>query len=324
MNEIKKAYFKLVREYPPDRYPNQFMKIREAYEVLINENSRQEYDSLNSLPPVVRLYYQGGLQAMENEDPEEAIKCLKVISRVYPRYSIINSLLGDAYLENENSGKAICIFEKLVAQEPDNASYIRRLAHSYSMRGWHHKAIERYQEALELDEDNLSLWLGLIGSYFETDNIASATKTLKEGLAVSNKKGWDNLTLYFQIIAIDLVTENHEELKQHLQDLKSKALTDENNKTNTAWFLALLANKLNSAGLPELAIDAVETAATLLPEDPEIASITAEISKQSTIDLKMDELIDDPAIDNDLARLLHLLNYFCLTRMLLEAFFENN
>ena len=31
--EIKKAYFALVRVYPPDKHPEEFMKIREAYEV---------------------------------------------------------------------------------------------------------------------------------------------------------------------------------------------------------------------------------------------------------------------------------------------------
>ena len=28
-NDIKKAYFKLVRKYPPDRYEKEFMDIRE-------------------------------------------------------------------------------------------------------------------------------------------------------------------------------------------------------------------------------------------------------------------------------------------------------
>ncbi len=302
--EIKKAYFKLVREYPPDRHPDQFMKIREAYEVLSNEQMRKEYDALNSLPDVVRLYYQGGLQAMEEKDPQKAIQCLEAVVKIYPDYNVINSLLGDVYLENNNSGKAIRIFEKLVAREPSNAGYVRRLAYSYSTRGWHHKAIERYRQALALDEDNLSLWMGLTGSYLETDDITAATKTLHEGLSVSNKKGWDNLTLYFQIIIIDLVTENHEDLNQHLQELKSKALLDQKNKTNTAWFLASIASKLATAGLHELAIDAVETASTLLPDDPEIASITEGISEQSRIDLKMDEVIEDPTIDNNLPRLL--------------------
>ncbi len=302
--EIKKAYFKLVRKYPPDRHPDQFMKIREAYEILSNEQTRKEYDALASLPQVVRLYYQGGLQAMEAKDPEKAIQCLEEVVKIYPDFSVINSLLGDAYLENNNSVKAIRIFEKLVDREPGNAGYVRRLAHSYSTRGWHQKAIDYYRQALALDEDNLSLWMGLTGSYLETDDISAAIETLHEGLSVSNNKGWDNLTLYFQIIIIDLVTDNHKDLKQHYQELKNKVLLDESNKTNTAWFLALIADKLAASALYELALDAVETASTLLPDDPEIASITATVGEKTRFDLKIDEVIADPTIDNSLPRLL--------------------
>ncbi|MFO7953104.1 MAG: DnaJ domain-containing protein [Bacillota bacterium] len=302
--EIKKAYFKLVRKYPPDRYPDQFMKIREAYEILSDENTRQEYDSINSLPENGRFYYQAALQAMEEKNAEKAIQCLEEVIKFHPNYSVINSLLGDAYLENENSGKAIRIFEKLVAQEPGNAGYVRRLAHSYSMRGWHRKAIECYREALALDEDNLSLWMGLIGSYIEVEDLFSAIETLHNGLDVSNKKGWDNLSLYFQIIIIDIITKDFEVLEQHLQELKDKALSDKSNSANIAWFLALISDKLVAADLHEMAIDAVETAVTLLPDDPEIAAIRKEINKRSTLAPKIDEIIEDPSINDNLARLL--------------------
>ncbi len=320
--EIKKAYFKLVREYPPDRHPRQFMKIREAYEILINEQTRQEYDAINSLPEVARLHYQNGLKAIEEADPETAIQCLEAVVKNEPHNNVINSLLGDAYLDNNNSGKAIRVFEKLVAREPGNAGFMRCLAHSYFMRGWHRKAIDQYRQALTFDEDSLSLWMGLSGSYAATGDIDTAIETLRDGLAVSNKNGWDNLPLYFQIIVITLITDNQEELNQHLQELKSKALSDEKNKTNTAWFLALIANKLTFAGLYEMAIDAAETASFLLPDDPEIVSITADVRGQATIYLKMDEAIDDPTIDDNLASLLDFALNRCSDTSCLDCKFE--
>src|SRR5436190_2155722 len=44
--EIKKAYFRLVRQYSPESHPEEFKRIREAYEVLGHLESRAEYDSL--------------------------------------------------------------------------------------------------------------------------------------------------------------------------------------------------------------------------------------------------------------------------------------
>src|SRR5437660_1122066 len=45
---IKKAYFTLVRKYPPETHPEEFKKIREAYEVLSNPVSRKDYDALDT------------------------------------------------------------------------------------------------------------------------------------------------------------------------------------------------------------------------------------------------------------------------------------
>jgi len=44
--EIKQAYFKLVRTYPPEREPEMFKRIRAAYEQLKNPERRAETDML--------------------------------------------------------------------------------------------------------------------------------------------------------------------------------------------------------------------------------------------------------------------------------------
>ena len=44
---VKKAYFALVRKYPPETHPEEFQRVREAYEVLSNPQSRADYDSVN-------------------------------------------------------------------------------------------------------------------------------------------------------------------------------------------------------------------------------------------------------------------------------------
>lgn len=42
--EIKRAYFRLVRQYPPERDPSMFKQIRAAYEALRDSAKRQESD----------------------------------------------------------------------------------------------------------------------------------------------------------------------------------------------------------------------------------------------------------------------------------------
>ena len=57
--EIKRAYFNLVRKYQPDRSPEEFKEIRAAYETLSDKKKRGDYDAINDLPPsVVPLFHE--------------------------------------------------------------------------------------------------------------------------------------------------------------------------------------------------------------------------------------------------------------------------
>jgi len=325
--EIKKAYFSLVRTFPPDRHPKEFMKIREAYEVLIDENTRQQYDMVDSMPDIVKMYFREGQKSLDQGDVKKAIELLEKVVKVYPRFSVVNSLLGDAYLENENSGKAIGIFEKLVAQEQKNAGFARRLAQAYALRGWHKKAVKQFHRALSLDEDNISLWLGLLDCYLAAKDFSRAKETVWEGIEVSNRKGWDNLELYYHIVQIDIFSNDHLNMKKHLDEMKNKVLEKDEERANAAWFLAALSKMIYSIGLYEEASATIETAYILEPNDEEINIIKKEIDSQYTILAELKKLEEDPSIDSRLAEMLDCeLNLCddkdCLDCKVTQFFFE--
>lgn len=324
---IKKAYFSLVRAFPPDRHPETFMKIREAYEVLVDENTRRQYDLVDSMPGIVKLYFNEGRKALDLGNAEEAIRLLEQLVKVHPHFSVVNSLLGEAYLENENSGKAIRIFEELVAQEPNHAGFARRLAQAYAMRGWHKKAVEQYRRALSLDEDNISLWLGLIDCYLATKDFTKASETVREGIAVSNRKGWDNLELYYHIIQIDIFSDDLINMKKHLEEMKNKAVENEEERANVAWFLAVLSKKIHGLGLYEESAATINAAFALLPGDEELANIKEEIDAQSAVLAELKQLEADSSIDSRLAEMLdfelHICdNKFCLDCVITQFFLE--
>ena len=49
--DIKKAYFKMVREYPPEEQPDKFKEIRQAYEQLKSPEARAAVDMFLLQPP---------------------------------------------------------------------------------------------------------------------------------------------------------------------------------------------------------------------------------------------------------------------------------
>jgi curved DNA-binding protein CbpA len=50
-NTIKKAYFRLVRQYPPEQEPEKFQEIRVAYDLLRTPESRAKIDLFLLQPP---------------------------------------------------------------------------------------------------------------------------------------------------------------------------------------------------------------------------------------------------------------------------------
>lgn len=206
--EIKKAYFKLVKQYPPEKYPEEFKVFRKAYEVLSDDNAREQYDKLCKVPDKYKTLYDTALHVMEYEDYEEAIRLLKEVVKANPDLEILNSLLGDIYLENENSGNAVKIFERLVKQEPDNAAYQGKLAQAYSMRGYTRKAIPQFEKSLEMDPDNISFLGGLANAYADINAVNKARDILSKGFQRLKDNNLDSLDLH--ICALLLCTKQYD------------------------------------------------------------------------------------------------------------------
>jgi len=223
--EIKKAYFSMVKKYPPERYPEEFKKYRKAYEILTDNNAREQYDRLAKIPLKYQQLYEFAMAAMEHEDYDSAIKQLKNVVKSHPELLIIKSLLGEIYLRNNNSGNAIKIFESLVRQEPGNAIYHGQLAHAYHMRGFTKKAVAQYQKALSMDSDNISLWSGLSLLYRDSEDWETASETLENGIGKFQENNPDNLPLHIQAIFVGINRQDSDAISRHLNIVK-KSVTN--------------------------------------------------------------------------------------------------
>ena len=170
--EIKRAYFRMTRQFTPEKNPERFMRIREAYELLSDVKSRKEYDaelsSFSEIPSKTaqtimeakRLFKKGlrsdaiGLLERENAHPRP-IGRRAATARLAA--DAVSAALCQLYVEAGSSGKAVKLAEKLVEDNPENAEYLRLAVAAYQARGWHNKA-RQYKFRLERlapgNEDN--------------------------------------------------------------------------------------------------------------------------------------------------------------------------
>jgi len=96
---VKKAYFALVRKYPPETHPEEFKRIREAYEVLSNPVSRKDYDSIDQYDQYgeqISAQLKAGVEAMEAGDFKTAQRQFIEILKLQPQLHFARDLLGMA------------------------------------------------------------------------------------------------------------------------------------------------------------------------------------------------------------------------------------
>src|SRR3712207_6097677 len=70
--EIKKAYIKMLRKYPPEKCPEEFKKIREAYEILIDPILKAEYNAFINHKDNINEYRKKGNNALDKKQYRRA------------------------------------------------------------------------------------------------------------------------------------------------------------------------------------------------------------------------------------------------------------
>lgn len=148
---IKRAYFKLVRQFSPEKDPERFQEIREAYEYLSNPSREAEDSFTVSLPndPTAQQLYDMMCNCLKNRQNQEAIGLAERSIDLFGESEGFVYNLARAQMRAGNTGKAVKNFEKLTQRYPDQVQYRRDLAIAYQTRGYGNKALAAFRNAYE-------------------------------------------------------------------------------------------------------------------------------------------------------------------------------
>lgn len=77
-DQIKSAYLKMVRKYPPDRFPERFKEIKGAFEMIKTMRKRLSYRLFHVSEPDINTLISSALGGAEERIPADAF--LEIIS----------------------------------------------------------------------------------------------------------------------------------------------------------------------------------------------------------------------------------------------------
>lgn len=178
---IKKAYFKMIRKYPPDKNPAEFKKIREAYEYLQKEENLLQLEWVETIPPEFEMPYYQVLEYHKNKQLDNAIAlCVEIlkISKMLP----FQVLLATYYNENRNYGKASALWEKLHLKQKNNTEFLMGLLVAYQGRNWVQKAIGIGEQLEKLGYRNLTFYSTYADLWFTRENYEPLQKIVAKAI----------------------------------------------------------------------------------------------------------------------------------------------
>ncbi len=167
--DIKKAYFKMVRLHSPESDPEQFQKIRKAYEHLKDAQTKPDGPVFPPLsnPQAIKMMQQIQLYRKEKNIIRYR-DCCEEAWKKFPDDIHFLYLLIMAQRRCGNTGKAVKNAELLVSKDPNNKWYQMALAFSYQERGYWQKALSACEKAFFLgcrDIDFLLMYAGACDDY---------------------------------------------------------------------------------------------------------------------------------------------------------------
>ena len=163
--EIKRAYYTQVKIHSPEKAPERFKALRAAYEFLMDDNKRADYDKYAGMPKKEAGIAMEAKRLLYDSKYSEAIDLLKKKKK----NSEMERLLAEAYLKNGNSGLAIKILEGLLNSKPNEYENYIQLAEAYHIRGFSNKSIEMIESAANKFPYTPEVWCSYIWLYNKQD-----------------------------------------------------------------------------------------------------------------------------------------------------------
>lgn len=201
-SEIKNAYFKMTKKYPPEKYPNRYRVIRDAYETLIDKAKREAY-ILEAFDQNSRKILDEGLDLAKSEKYDLAISRFEKILEKYPENIKVKKDLVLCLMREKDYKKSSKFLKELVIREPNNIEYYKLLMTSYLESNEIKKLENVLSKGIKLKNTEVDFYLKLFEIYSESEyrDYLKAMEILKDG--IENKSiSSQRYKLYLKLIDI--------------------------------------------------------------------------------------------------------------------------
>lgn len=205
--EIKRSYFKRVRQFSPEKDPEHFLEIREAYEYLKEHDGQTFIQIPTPKQEKAKNRHETAMRFLESNQFNKAVLFCEESIRVFPMEPIFYYLLSKAQQSLGKTGKAIRNLELLAEQFPDILIFKTDLALAYRTRGHSKKALTMFKRVFELGERSEPFLMEFCEHCLEGKQIQEALKLLDQLVGLSVEKSKERSTRLLELFFSFLLQE---------------------------------------------------------------------------------------------------------------------
>ncbi len=239
--EIKAAFFSMVREYPPQKSPDEYKLIREAYDILKNPVTREDYDSRLMYGPEIETLNKQLDQAIEDENWSKAEATLKKLINFQPKSSLLRKRLGQVYLNMEKYDLALKSYKTAAEIDPDDSSNLVDIAYAYREMKSFAEAEHYYRQAADLDESNIEAIRGLAFMYwFQADRKKDAIKELEQAIDRDGRLDFQDFFYILDLLRMHLFGNEIVQMQKRLNQMSAIINRDDDKKMVMSSILGLI------------------------------------------------------------------------------------
>jgi tetratricopeptide (TPR) repeat protein len=264
---VKKAYRELLRRYPPERAPEEFKRIREAYETLSNPRSREEYD--NQPDPAIERWLTTALHAMKAEDYPLAERYFKQVLLRAPELGFVRNMLGLCFLYQKEPAKAAAQFERLLTQPDAPAAWFGNAGHAYRALERYTDAEKAFGEAVRRATDSpVEYYVGLADVCLDQNSFRRAAEVLERGIHADGTVDFQDLRYFTKLLEVRIRERSEQGAAAVLYRIREIAV-DADQRRFAAWKIGIFAQQLVAVGGFKFAELIAFVARQLQPDDPD-------------------------------------------------------
>jgi curved DNA-binding protein CbpA len=207
-DDIKRAYYRMVRATRPADNPEAFQRRKEAWEILSDPKRRGEYDQMRRFGAQVTALTDEATEYIRDE-PQKAIRLLKQAAVLAPDLQSPRFLLAVAYMNDADFTRAETELRRLVGRDGRDANLRYHLAQAvYLQDGREAEAEGECRRALELNPAYYEAYLLLSRILHAEKRTSEAVEALEKAITLNGTEDFSDLSVLVRLLTIYTLEED--------------------------------------------------------------------------------------------------------------------